>query len=159
MTSQIRSVRIMCLSGLIALSACEFDIHDNTVTIPNATLNFNTDADLNNVDSSQAIPLTLTAERVYLVEPDVTPPPEHVADAAHFQIYLDDVNTPPVMVTAQTNVNVLILPATPKGPHKLICRLHKHDGTPTSTRVEVNINVTVNVNTGGTDAGSSDAGI
>ena len=37
------------------------NIHDNTVNIPNATVNLKTDADLDNVAPDQTIPVVVTA--------------------------------------------------------------------------------------------------
>jgi hypothetical protein len=128
------------------------DIHDNTVTIPNATVNFTTAADVNNVMPDQTVPVAVTVQNVYLVDPAETPPAEHVADAGHLQIYLDDVSTPPLIITAQVNVDVKIPAQTKAGGHKLICRVHKHDGTATSTKVEISITVKVTVGPAGTDA-------
>ena len=156
---QLMSCGSVALLGLVVAS-CTANIHDNTVTIPNATVNFKTDADLNNVVPEQTISLALTVQNVYLVDPAATPPAAHVADAGHFQIYLDDVNTPPILVTADVNVTVKIPAPTPAGKHKLICRVHHHDGTPTETKVEVDITVKVTVGT--PDAGvttTSDAAI
>ena len=144
----------------MAVAACSANIHDNTFTanIPNATVNLTTDADVDNVMPDQMVPLVVTVQNVYLVEPSVTPPPEHVADAGHVQIYLDDVATPPLVVTAQVAVAVTIPTHTPAGPHKLVCRVHKHDGTPTSTKFEINITVKVTVGTVDSDAVTPDAG-
>ena len=132
-----------------AVSACTAtaNIHDNTINIPDATVNFTTDADVSNVMPEQMIPIVVAVQNVYLVEPSATPPAEHVLDAGHVQIYLDDVATPPLVVTAQVNVNVTIPAQTPAGNHKLICRVHHHDGTPTDTKFEVNITVKVTVGT------------
>jgi hypothetical protein len=148
------------LVAMAAVPACENNIHDNTINIPNATVNATTsaDVDVNNVAPEQAIPLTLDVKNVYLVDPNTTPPAAHVEDAGHVQIYLDDTATPPLVVTAQTNVTVTIPKATPAGKHKLICRVHKHDGTPTSTIVTVDITVKVTVTStpdGGTTTDSS----
>ena len=132
-----------------AVSACTAtaNIHDNTINIPDAMVNFTTDADVSNVMPEQTIPIVVMVQNVYLVEPSATPPAEHVADAGHVQIYLDDVTTPPLVVTAQVNVNVTIPAQTPAGNHKLICRVHHHDGTPTDTKFEVSITVKVTVGT------------
>ena len=134
----------MALLGFVAVG-CTANIHDNTVNVPDATVNFKTDADLNNVAPDQTIPLVLTVHNVFLIDPAATPPPEHVTDAGHLQIYLDDVDTKPIMVTANVDVDVKIPPQTPAGDHKLICRVHHHDGTPTDTKVEISITVKVTV--------------
>ena len=140
--------------GLFALAvgplAC--NVHDNTLNataiIPNATLNLTADTDVNTVMPSQSVPMTVTVTNVTLVEPTATPPAGHEMDAGHFEFHLDDETTPPLLVTAQTQVQVPIPAATKAGPHKIICRLHKHDGTPTVTEFEVSITVTVSVTTG-----------
>ena len=145
--------------GLVAAGCtANTEIHDNNVTIPNAMVNFTTAADVNNVVPDQTVPVAVTVQNVYLVDPNETPPAEHVADAGHLQIYLDDVSTPPLVITAQVNVDIKIPAQTKAGGHKLICRVHKHDGTPTSTKVEISITVKVTVGPVGTDAGSVDPG-
>jgi hypothetical protein len=151
----------------LAVTGCTAtaNIHDNTVNIPNAMVDVTTNADVDNVMPDQTIPIAVTVQNVYLIEPGMTPPPEHVADAGHLQIYLDDVSMPPLVVTAQVNVDVKIPPETKAGGHKLICRLHRHDGTPSSTKFEISINVKVTVAVGTVDAsvatpdtGTADAG-
>jgi hypothetical protein len=153
--------------GLLALAAGSFacNIHDNTLNatavIPNATLNVTADTDVNNVMPSQAVPLTVAVTNVFLVDPMATPPPEHEMDAGHLEFHLDDEMTPPLLVTAQTEVQVPIPAETKPGPHKIICRLHKHDGTPTTTVFEVQITVKVSVTTtgqGGSSGGDGAAG-
>lgn len=145
--------RLTSLAGAAATSAALLlgaacNIHDNTINIPNATINATADASAQNVAPAAAVPIAVTVQNVYLIEPSATPPPEHVNDAGHIQVYLDDVDTMPLLITAQTNFSVTIPPETKMGPHKLICRFHKHDGTPTTTRVDVSINVAVSVSTG-----------
>ena len=128
------------------------DVHDNTINIPNATINATANADLNNVTPDETVPVAVTVQNVFLVDPAATPPIEHTEDAGHLQIYLDDVSTPPILVTAQVTFNITIPADTKAGGHKIICRVHKHDGTPTSTMVEISITVKVTVS--GTDAGT-----
>lgn len=141
--------------GLLALAVVPFacNVHDNTINataiIPNATLNLTADTDVNTVMPSQSVPMTVVVTNVTLVDPAATPPAGHEMDAGHFEFHLDDETTPALLVTAQTQVQVPIPADTKAGPHKIICRLHKHDGTPTVTEFEVNITVTVSVTTGG----------
>ena len=144
----------------LAVAGCtaNTNIHDNNVIIPNATVNFTTSVDVNNVTPDETIPIAVNVQNVYLVDPDVTPPAEHVADAGHLQIYLDDVSTPPLVVTAQVNVDVKIPAQTKAGAHKLICRVHKHDKTPTDTKFEINITVKVTVGGVDIDAGPVNPG-
>jgi hypothetical protein len=79
--------------------ACTANIHDNTLTanIPNAMLSFTTDADVNNVMPDQTVPIVATVQNVYLIDPAMTPPSAHAADAGHLQVYLDDVSTAPLL--------------------------------------------------------------
>jgi archaellum component FlaG (FlaF/FlaG flagellin family) len=122
--------------------ACKADIHDNTVTT-NANLDFKIDSnvDLNDVKPGQAIAVTMNVTGAVLVDPNTTPPPNEVDTAAYFKIYIDDTGSDPILVTASTHVNVTIPASTPPGDHKLICRLHKHDGTPTDQEQEIDFKV------------------
>jgi hypothetical protein len=137
--------RASLLAALAAplVPACKADIHDNTVTT-NANMDFKIDSnvDVNNVKPGQAIAVTMSVSGAVLVDPHTTPPPNEVDTAAHFQIYLDDTDSDPILVTASTNVSVTVPASTPPGDHKLICRLHKHDGTPTDQEQEVDFKVT-----------------
>ena len=130
--------------------ACTANIHDNTLNVTDPKLTFNTTADVTNITPGQAVPLTLSAENIFLVDPAATPPPEHVNDAGYFEIYLDDESTTPILITAQVNVSVTIPATTTAGSHKLICRIHKHDGTETAAVEEFSFTVKV---TASVDAG------
>jgi hypothetical protein len=146
------SLGACALSLGMGVAGCE--IHDNTINIPDATLNVSTDADKENVMPMQTIPVMVQVNNVYLIEPGMTPPVEHTLDAGHIKIYLDDESTPPLLVTAQTNVSVTIPANTAPGRHKLICRVHKHDGTKTDTKFDLDINVKVSASTNA-DGGTS----
>jgi hypothetical protein len=149
------------LSGSVLALAAGFvacNVHDNTINatanIPNATLTLTANADVDNVMPSQPLPVTANVQNVFLVEPGATPPPEHAMDAGHLEFHIDDETTPPVLVTAQTMVEVPIPAETKPGKHKIICRVHKHDGEPTDTKFELEITVKVSVTvTGGAGAG------
>jgi hypothetical protein len=156
---------------LFVAGATACNVHDNTINIPNATINATADANASNVAPIQQVAITVTAQNVYLVDPATPPPAEHVEDAGHFQIYLDSTDTPPLLITAQTMFSVTVPADTKPGPHNLICRVHKHDGTPTSTEVNVAITVVASVGADGgvdvttsvdanvtTDAGAGGAG-
>ena len=145
------TVALACASaGVLMTSACSADIHDNTADVHDNTVNIDdakvkitTDADVEHVKASQPVPVVVTAENVFLVEPGVTPPAANVKTAGHFQFYFDDLTSEPLTITAQTKVTIN-MPATAKpGPHKVICRVHKHDGTPTMATFEVKLTVTV----------------
>ena len=149
------------LPGLFAavsgLAACTADIHDNnaTVNIPQATINVTTPADVSNVLPEATVPMQVTVTNVYLVEPAAVPPPEHEADAGHLQVYLDDTSTVPLMITAQVKIDVKVPRETKEGHHKLVCRVHKHDGTPTSTIFELGIEVKLMVSNGPPDGSAA----
>lgn len=149
------------VTAALVASGCSANIHDNVVNIPNATINAtaDTDVDVNNITPAQTVPITIDVQNVYLIPPDMTPPPEHTEDAGHINVYMDSTSTPPILVTAEAKVNVTIPMDTKPGKHKLICRVHKHDDRPTSKTTEINIEVKASVTIGG-DAGttSPDAG-
>jgi hypothetical protein len=127
----------------------------NTTVNINATIGVTTTVDRDHVQAGTSVPCDIDVMGAYLVEPSATPPPEHVNDAVHVQIYLDDFDSAPLVITASTHVDVTIPAGTHEGPHHLRCRLHKHDGTPTNVEVMVDVTVTVGVG-GGTDGGSTD---
>jgi hypothetical protein len=135
--------------GSLAPMACTANVHDNTINVKDPKVEFNTDVDVENVQTGQAIPVHIEAENVYPVAPDLAVPPGHGADAGYFQIYLDDADSDPLLVTAQTNVSVTIPKETEEGDHTLICRVHKHDGTATSAKFEIKIHVKAEISTGG----------
>jgi hypothetical protein len=136
-------------------AACTADIHDNTLdvhdnnaNIDDAKVEFETDADVTNVQADQSVRVNIVAEDVFLVEPTDTPPPDRVAVAGHFQFYFDNMSAEPILITAQKSVDVKIPPMAAPGPHKLICRVHKHDGTPTEATFELEVTVKATVTSG-----------
>lgn len=145
-----RLLVVSALSAGLGSAACTANIHDNTVNITDPKLTFSTSADTTNITPGQAVPVTMAAQNIFLVDPAATPPAEHVNDAGYFQIYLDDESTTPILITALVNVSVTIPPATKAGSHKLICRIHKHDGTATAAVQEFSFAVKV---TASVDAG------
>ncbi|HVU04517.1 MAG TPA: hypothetical protein VHE30_22320 [Polyangiaceae bacterium] len=153
-----RNVRSLftALALTAAVPACTADVHDNTLNVEDPKVSFDTSVDVNDVRAGESIPLSLHAENVFLVDPTKTPPPEHEKDAGHFQIYLDDVNTTPLLVTIQEQVSIQIPENIQKGDHKLICRVHHHDGTPTAATFELDFKVTVSGSV--TVSSSQDAG-
>jgi hypothetical protein len=164
MTTTMRVLALVSALGA-CLEAC--NVHDNTINatanIPNASLSVTADTDVNNVTPAQAVPMTVSVQNVYLVDPNAAVPPEHDADAGYLEFHLDDETTTALLVTAQTSVQVPIPATTPPGPHKIICRVHKHDGEPTQTEFEVDIMVKVSVTTmttsgnAGADGGAAGA--
>ena len=139
--SRITVPALTTLAGCLALAACTLN-GDIVFNIKDATVTFDTAIDVNDVKPGQVIPVSVDTTNVYLVEPGVAPPPAQAANAGHIQIYLDDVATPPLVITAQVEVKVTVPVATPHGKHKFICRVHKHDGTPTTATFEMSFTVT-----------------
>jgi len=140
---------------VVAGTACTADVHDNTVdvhdnnaNIDDAKVEFETDADVTNVQTSQAVHVEIVAEDVFLIAPTETPPPDRVNVAGHFQFYFDSMSSTPILITAEKSVDVMIPATATPGPHKLICRVHKHDGTPTQGTFELEVTVKATV-TGG----------
>ena len=136
------------LIACVPSAGCTANIHDNTVQIKDPKVSFVTNVDVNNVSPGETMPIEIKAQNVYLVDPDDQPPPLHVEDAGHFQIYFDDLNSEPLVVTAQTKIDVKIPEDAKAGKHKLLCRVHKHDGAPTSAVFEIELTIKVEVPTG-----------
>lgn len=113
----------------------------------NARINVTTSIDVDNVQQGQAVPMTVQVTNVTLVEPSAMPP-ANVSNAGHLRVYLDDTDETELLITAQSSFSVTVPAGTEPGAHKLICRVHRHDGTPTTTTFEMNINVRATVTTG-----------
>jgi hypothetical protein len=135
----------MAICGALVPSAgligCTANIHDNTVSIPNATVNMTSSADTSNVKPSEAVPVEVKVDNVVLVEPSATPPPDKMNEAGHLEIHMDSEDSPAILITAQTSFTVTIPPDAKPGDHNLICRVHKHDGTATSAESELKVTV------------------
>jgi hypothetical protein len=156
MKTALRAVLAACALSVVPVgAACTADVHDNTVNI-NAQLSVNAQGDVEHVNPGSSVALALNVQNATLVDPSATPPPEHVADAVYIQIYLDDLSSTPILITAQVNVSVTIPAGTSAGSHKLRCRVHKHDGTPTTVVTDVSITVVAGTMPG--DAGSQGDG-
>ncbi|HEY3500813.1 MAG TPA: hypothetical protein VGK73_39245 [Polyangiaceae bacterium] len=141
--------------GLIASGApmgCYADIHDNTAdvhdnnaNIEDAEVEMTTDTDMDNVQPAQTVNLQIVAQDVFLIDPGETPPPDRVQVAGHFQIYFDSTSSEPLLITAEKNVSVTLPASASAGDHKLICRVHKHDGTPTEATFELDLKLSVSI--------------
>ena len=114
---------------------------DATVDI-HASIHVTTTIDIAHVTPGELVPVTIVVTNVFLVDPAATPPAAHVTDAGHIQVYLDDVSTTPLLITASTTFSVPVPAATSTGSHKFICRVHRHDGTATTTSFELSFTVT-----------------
>lgn len=146
------------MTAAVVASGCSANIHDNVINIPNATINASADIDVDNVMPDQTVPITVNVENVYLIAPDMTPPPEHMEDAGHINVYLDTTANPPIAVSAEAKINVKIPADTKPGKHRLICRVHKHDDRPTNKSTEINIEVKASVTIGGDASTTVDGG-
>ena len=131
------------------------DVHDNTANIDDAAIEFSADVDVDAVKPSDSVSVTVTAENVFLIEPDQEPPPDRVEVAGHFQFYLDTTSSEPLLITASKTASVPIPATATPGDHKLICRVHKHDGTPTSATFEISIKISGSVTTGEAGSGAT----
>jgi hypothetical protein len=143
---------LACTGFGLASAGCTADIHDNTADVHDNTANINdaqvqvsTAADTDNVQPGQALPLVLVAQDVFLISPSSTPPTDQVAVAGHFQLYFDDTSAAPLLITAEESFSVTIPADAAVGDHKVICRVHKHDGTPTQATFELDMKVTAKV--------------
>jgi hypothetical protein len=135
------------------LIACTADIHDNTANVDNtaniddAQVELDTDVDVENVQPNQTIQVNVVAEDVFLIEPNQTPPADRVEVAGHFRFYFDSLSSEPVLITASKTVSITVPGEMQSGDHKLICRVHRHDGTPTDATFELDLTVTATVTT------------
>jgi plastocyanin len=135
-------------TACVTSAGCRAEIGDINVNIKDPHVTFDTDVDVDNVMQGDTVPIHVEVENVYLVDPNADPPPEHEDDAGHLQIYLDNFDSDPLLITANVEVNVTIPIDTPPGEHTIKCRVHKHDGTPTSAVFELKITVKAKVSTG-----------
>jgi hypothetical protein len=151
MRTIIAPIALAVAAAALSLStgACSADIHDNTAdvhdnntNIEDAQVEISTAVDVDEVKAGQVVPCAIKAEDVYLVDPAADPPADRVEIAGHFQIYFDNVNGTPVLITAKESITVTIPSDAQPGSHKFICRVHKHDGTPTSASFELGMTVT-----------------
>jgi hypothetical protein len=121
------------------------DIHDNEANIDEAEVDMSSDTDLDEVKPSQVVQVEVTAQDVFLIDPSETPPPDRVEVAGHFQFYFDSMSSEPILITAEKSVSVTLPATAAAGDHKLICRVHKHDGTPTQATVELDLKIVATV--------------
>lgn len=141
--------------SMLGLPACSADVHDNTLDVHDNTANiddakveFETSTNVDDVQASEQVPVTIQAENVYLIDPSETPPPDRVKVAGHFQFYWDNMDGSPILVTAEESVSVQVPADAQPGDHKLLCRVHKHDGTPTEATFELDLTVKATVTSG-----------
>jgi hypothetical protein len=139
----------------VGIGACTADVHDNTIdvhdnnaNIEDAKVEVETTDDIDNVTPGQAIHVEISTEDVFLIDPGETPPPDRVKVAGHLEFYLDAMSGTPLLVTAEQSVSVMIPATTTAGDHKLLCRVMKHDGTPTEATFELDITVKASVSVG-----------
>lgn len=145
-SSRLRTLFFISCSSL-PLGACTADVHDNQVNVDIPNLSISTNVDVSNVHQGQSVPVTINAENVTVAAPNSTPPAGHADDAVFFKLFLDDENSTELVVAASLKVDVTIPPATPPGPHKLICKAFRHDGAPTDAETSIDITVTASVTT------------
>jgi hypothetical protein len=121
---------------------------DLNIDVKDPNVTFDTDVDVDNVTQGDSMPIHVDVENVYLVDPNEDPPAEHEDDAGHLQIYLDGFDSDPLLITAEVDFSLTIPADTPPGNHTIKCRVHKHDGTPTSAVFEIEITVKAKVSSG-----------
>jgi hypothetical protein len=124
------------VASIAPLAACSADIHGNTVDI-NATVTATTSVDVTNVQPGETMPVHVAVSNVVLVDPNTTPTPDQASEAAFLKFYIDSTSSAAVLVTAMTDVNITIPATEPPGPHKILCQVCKHDGTPTNSTSEI----------------------
>jgi hypothetical protein len=141
----LRAIVIAACSA--PLAACTANVHDNTLNVENPQVEMTANTDVTNIHPGGSVPLTIKADNVFPVAPNETPPAKHANDAVFFKIFLDDVSSQELVVTASLEVSVTIPTTTPPGDHKLICKTFQHDGAATDSESTVDIKVTASVTT------------
>lgn len=107
-----------------------------------ATLTVGARSDTGNVTAGQAIPLEIDARDVDLVDPaSGDPPAGQAARAGHIRVYMDDPSGAAAMITAQRRFDFTVPLLTRPGQHRVILRVHTHDGRATSTNAALDITV------------------
>jgi hypothetical protein len=134
--------------GIAGTTACSADVHDNTLdvhdnnaNIDNAKVDIETTSDTSSVQAGSTMHVTVMAQDVFLIDPGSEPPADRVKVAGHLEFFIDDTSSTAIMVSAEESVDVVIPPTTPAGDHKLLCRVDKHDGTPTKATAEIDFTV------------------
>jgi hypothetical protein len=94
-----------------------------------------------NVNAGTTLPVTADVTGVYLLDPSQTPPIEHRTDAGYLVYTLDDEASTPLLVTAATEVDLTIPASASIGPHTVICRVFRIDGTPTQSFDQLTVGV------------------
>ena len=131
------------------------DVHDNDVNADiDADFEFDVESDVDEVEPGDSITVNMNATGVVLVDPGDEPSAEESDRAAHFKIFLDDVNSSPLIVTASASVSVTLPQSVPAGDHKLICRMFRHDGSALGQTREVSITVKASASVTGGTAGA-----
>lgn len=128
------------VAAICGFAGCTANVHDNEVNVQ-ADLSFQANVDADAVKPGDSVPVTMNATGVVLVDPNDTPAKGDEDKACFFKVFLDDEDSEPLVATAQTSVQVTIPQDTPKGKHHLLCRLFKHDDTPTDQQKSISINV------------------
>jgi hypothetical protein len=148
--------------GVFGMAGCTADVHDNTLdvhdnnaNIDDAKVQIASTSDTSNVQAGSTVHVDLKAQDVFLCDPNTTPPADDTKVAGHFEFFLDDTTTTSLLVTAEESVDVPIPPSTPAGDHKLLCRIDKHDGTPTQATTDVDITVKASASVSGSVSSSS----
>jgi hypothetical protein len=140
----------LLLAGSVTALGCE--VHDNTLTIDDPNVSFDTDVDTENVEQGQEVSVNIDVNNKVLVAPDEEPPSGEAEAAVFVQIHLDDTGSAPLLITAEASTTVTIPAETPPGKHELICAVHRHsDGMPTGEveAIEITVKASASVDTGG----------
>ncbi len=139
-----RAVVVLAVAFGGTTFGCSADIHDNTVNVDDVSVEFETSADVDNIEAGTAVPVTINVENGTPVPPDQEPPAGEADQAVFFEFFLDSTSGSALLVTAELSVSVMIPADTSPGDHKLICRAKKHDGS-TSEEFELDIKVKASV--------------
>lgn len=121
---------------------------ESSTSVQDATLDVEIDGDMTKVMQGDRIPLHVIVDNVYLTDPAKVPPVDRSTDAGHIRVYLDDVASEPLLVTARTDLEVEIGYTVKPGEHTLKLRVYTHDGAPTSAALDIPIFVNAKPSSG-----------
>ena len=155
----IATILALSLTALAAGPGCTANIHDKAVQVDaKVDISASANVDVENVTPGQAVPVSLSAEGVTLVDPKEKVTAESSSSTmAYFKIFLDDTSSTELVATASTSVSVTIPQNTPPGKHQLVCQLWKHGTTDRPTTEESSLDINVKASASASASGNGSA--
>jgi hypothetical protein len=138
-----RSVILGSLAAWAGLTVVACSSEPTTIDTATAKVSASIGAgfDTANVIPGAEMPVVASVENIHLVDPTAEPSAGDAATAGHLGVFLDDTTGTALLLTAETSFNVTIPAEATAGKHTLICRVFKHDGTPTAAHSDLSFTV------------------